>query len=66
MQPQNIADEPGIWRQYFALVRENQPEAEPLYLDRFSFYDRAQTAFAVAITGEQTRYANIILRKGVI
>jgi len=34
-------------------------------LDRFAFYDRAKSAYAVVITGETSKYANIILKKGV-
>lgn len=35
-------------------------------LERFAFYDRAATAFAVIQTGERRLYGNIILKKGVI
>ena len=35
-------------------------------LERFDFYDRVRTAFAVIATGEQRLYGNIILKKGVI
>ena len=35
-------------------------------LERFAFYDRAETAFAVVQTGESRLYGNIILKKGVI
>lgn len=35
-------------------------------LERFAFYDRAKTAFAVIQTGETRLYGNIILKKGVI
>jgi L-fucose mutarotase len=35
-------------------------------LERFSFYDRAKTAFAIVQTGETQLYGNIILKKGVI
>lgn len=34
-------------------------------LDRFEFYQRSKTAFAVVMTGETARYGNIILKKGV-
>ena len=34
-------------------------------LDRFKFYDRSKTAFAVIMTGDTRQYANIILKKGV-
>ena len=35
-------------------------------LERFSFYERAEKAFAVVQTGERRLYGNIILKKGVI
>jgi L-fucose mutarotase len=35
-------------------------------LERFSFYERAKTAFAIVQTGETRLYGNIILKKGVI
>jgi len=35
-------------------------------LERFQFYDRAKTAFAIIQTGETRLYGNIILKKGVI
>lgn len=35
-------------------------------LERFAFYDRAATTFAIIQTGEKRLYGNIILKKGVI
>lgn len=35
-------------------------------IERFSFYERAKSAFAVVQTGERRLYGNIILTKGVI
>ncbi len=35
-------------------------------LERFAFYDRARTAYAVILTGERQPFGNFILRKGVI
>jgi L-fucose mutarotase len=35
-------------------------------LERFAFYERARTAFAVVATGEPRGYGNILLTKGVI
>lgn len=34
-------------------------------IDRYAFYERAQNAFAVVITGERAKYGNILLKKGV-
>lgn len=35
-------------------------------LERFAFYERARSAFAIVQTGELRKYGNILLRKGVI
>lgn len=35
-------------------------------MDRFAFYDRVKTAFAIVHTGELQPYANVILKKGVL
>lgn len=34
--------------------------------ERFAFYDRAKSAFAIVQTGETRLYGNITLKKGVI
>ncbi|XP_048472291.1 fucose mutarotase [Rhincodon typus] len=35
-------------------------------IERFAFYERAKTSFAVVATGETALYGNLILTKGVI
>ncbi len=34
-------------------------------VERYAFYERAEEAYAVVITGETAKYGNIILKKGV-
>ncbi|MDZ7632966.1 MAG: L-fucose mutarotase [Bacteroidales bacterium] len=34
-------------------------------IDRFAFYERAKSAFAIVMTGETAKYGNVILIKGV-
>jgi L-fucose mutarotase len=41
-------------------------EAAPGSLERFAFYEHARSARLVVQTGDQRKYANILLRKGVI
>ena len=36
------------------------------YLDRQDFYDRASRAFSVVATSDSARFANIIIRKGIV
>lgn len=35
------------------------------FIERFAFYERTKSAFAVLMTGETAQYGNIILKKGV-
>ncbi|OQS04729.1 FucU, fucose operon fucU protein [Thraustotheca clavata] len=35
-------------------------------IDRFAFYDKAKTTYAIIATGEMRLYGNIIIKKGVI
>jgi L-fucose mutarotase len=35
-------------------------------LDRQAFYDSASRAFAIVATSESARFANIIIRKGIV
>lgn len=41
-------------------------EPEPASLERFAFYEQARRAFLVLRTGEQRKYGNLLLRKGVV
>ena len=45
------------------ITNPNAPAIERI--DRFAFYDRAKTAFAVVMTGDTPKYGNILLKKGV-
>lgn len=58
--------DPAVERGYLAAIRETWPDIAPVErVERFAFYDRAKTAFAVVMTGETAKYGNIALRKGV-
>ena len=58
--------DPTVEKSYIAVIDElapNTPEIERI--DRFEFYERAKDAFCVVMTGENVKYGNIILKKGV-
>jgi L-fucose mutarotase len=58
--------DPDVERDYMEVVRKYAPDAAPPErLERFAFYARARTAFAVVVTGELRKYGNLILKKGV-
>ena len=58
--------DPAVEKAYRAAVDKHWPKTPAIArIDRFAFYDRAKTAFAVVMTGETAKYGNIILKKGV-
>jgi len=58
--------DPTVEQAYRTAIDRHWPDTSPIQrLDRFAFYDRAKTAFAVVVTGETAKYGNIILKKGV-
>ena len=51
---------------YQKSIHQTNPNVAPIQrINRFDFYDRAKSAFAVVMTGEIAKYGNIILKKGV-
>ena len=58
--------DPDVEAKYMAVILRHVPGARPPgRIDRFAFYDRARSAFAVVMTGETAKYGNLILKKGV-
>lgn len=58
--------DPAVEEKYMKAVHKHVPKAAaPERIDRFAFYDRAEKAFAVVMTGETAKYGNILLKKGV-
>ena len=58
--------DPQVEADYLVPIRKHAPQAPAITrIDRFAFYDRARSAFAVLMTGELAKYGNVILKKGV-
>jgi L-fucose mutarotase len=58
---------PEIWSEFQAVITRSEPWVQQFEtVKRFEFYERARQAYAIVATGERRRYANIILRKGII
>jgi len=58
---------PGIWGEFQAAIQRSEPWVKDFEIvKRMEFYERAQGAYAIITTGERRRYANLILRKGII
>ena len=58
--------DPTVEKAYLESIYLSNPDVPPiLRLERYDFYERAKTAFAVVMTGETAKYGNILLKKGV-
>ncbi len=58
---------PPVVAAFQAVIDTTADRPAPIQgLERFAFYGRAKTAFAILQTGETRLYGNIILKKGVI
>ncbi len=58
--------DPAVEEAYLQAIHQTNPDVAPIErIDRFAFYERARSAFAVVMTGETAKYGNIILKKGV-
>ena len=67
-----VSQQPAGYRS--AMQREVLAELEPTFLpgqsaeaiERYAFYERTKSAFAIVLTGELQPFGNFLLRKGVI
>ena len=57
---------PEIWESYRACIEKYDKNTSFEFIDRFLFYERAKAAYAIVATGERARFANIILKKGIV
>jgi L-fucose mutarotase len=59
--------EPSVEKGYLAIIRDYEKKAwNVTRIERFAFYNRAAKAFAIVVSGDTRKYANLILKKGVI
>lgn len=65
--PSNDTPDPAVEKSYRAVIDKYYPDTPAIgKLERFEFYERSKIAYAVLMTGETTKYGNIIIKKGVI
>ena len=58
--------DPNVESSYRGAIEKHiEGSAKIERVERFAFYERAEKAFAVLMTGETAKYGNIILKKGV-
>jgi L-fucose mutarotase len=59
--------DPAVEQSYRQKILQYWPEQKKVHrIERFAFYERTKSAFAVVMTGETAKYGNIILKKGVV
>ncbi|HEY1790347.1 MAG TPA: L-fucose mutarotase [Verrucomicrobiae bacterium] len=58
---------PEVWPVYKKIAQKHEPHFSDFeMMERHAFYERAKKAYAIVATGEMARYANIILKKGLV
>ncbi|MDD3662960.1 MAG: RbsD/FucU domain-containing protein [Candidatus Pacebacteria bacterium] len=57
---------PVIWEEFKKIIATQEENIHIQKIDRFKFYERTKKAFALIATSEQSLYANLILKKGVV
>lgn len=58
---------PDIWEEYKEILQKHGENPQNIEMtERFAFYERARSAYAVVATGEERIYANVLLKKGVV
>ena len=58
---------PIIWDEYKKILANAGLGDDKIeYMERYDYYDRTKKAFAVVATSEMSKYANVILKKGIV
>jgi L-fucose mutarotase len=58
---------PNIWPAYKKIILQHDSCFSDFEtMERHSFYERAKKAYVIVATGETARYANLILKKGLL
>lgn len=59
--------DPEVEKSYKIQIDNHWPKETKIErVERFAFYERTKSAFAVVMTGETAKYGNIIIKKGVV
>lgn len=55
-----------VWPEYQKILDETQDKKTSMtYVERFQFYEQSKKAYAIIQTGDNAKYGNIILKKGL-
>jgi len=59
--------DPAVENEYISRIKKHFSYEKSIErIERFEFYERTKSAFAVVITGETAKYENIIIKKGFL
>lgn len=57
---------PDVEKSYLNVLKPYITNAKiPEKIERFAFYEQARSAYLIVMTGDTTKYGNLILKKGV-
>ena len=58
--------DPKVEESYMRSIVKTNPDVPAIErIEKFEFYERTKSAFAVVMTGETAKYGNVLLKKGV-
>ena len=57
--------DPAVEKKYRKALFGEKPGIDIERVDRYAFYERTKSAYAIVMTGETAKYGNILLKKGV-
>lgn len=55
-----------IMDEFEVIIKKHEPSMGLQSMERFAFYERANSGYAIVQTGERRLYGNLILKKGVV
>lgn len=59
--------DPSVEATYREVIDRRRPDTPAVErVERFAFYERTRSAFAVVMTGDTAKYGNVILKKGLV
>jgi L-fucose mutarotase len=62
----NAGKREPIMVEFDAIIARFEPKMSLQSMERFAFYERANSGYAIVQTGERRLYGNVILKKGVV
>lgn len=67
MAPGAEGGRPQIWDIYREVIGRHEEGFQDFeYVERFAFYQRARSAYAIVATGDSAPRSNLLLKKGVV